>query len=64
MIEDDTAGIYVSTAENPNLNFHRRVRVTGTTADNGVGLLTVQTASLADVVRLAGAAQSRWRPGP
>jgi hypothetical protein len=54
-IEDDTAGIYVSTAENPNLNFHRRVRVTGTTADNGVGLLTVQPASRADVVLLGGA---------
>ena len=55
VIEDDTAGIYVSTAENPNLNFHRRVRVTGAVADNGVGLLTVQTASLADVVKLGGA---------
>lgn len=55
VIQDDTAGIYVSTAENPNLNFHRRVRVTGTIADNGVGLLTVQTASLADVVTLGGA---------
>jgi hypothetical protein len=54
-IEDDTAGIYVSTAENPNLNFHRRVRVIGTTADNGVGLLTVQPASLADVALLGGA---------
>ena len=54
-IEDDTAGIYVSTAENPNLNFHRRVRVTGTLADNGVGLLTVVPASLADVVILKGA---------
>ena len=55
MIEDDTAGIYVSTAENPNLNFHRRVRVTGTIADNGVGLLTIQPASLADVVPVGGA---------
>ena len=61
-IEDETAGIYVSTAENPNLNFHRRVRVTGTTADNGVGLLTVQPASLADVVLLGGA--SRVEPIP
>jgi hypothetical protein len=55
VIEDDTAGIYVSTAENPNLNFHRRVRVTGTTADNGVGLLTVQPASPAGVAVLGGA---------
>lgn len=62
VIQDDTAGIYVSTAENPNLNFHRRVRVTGTIADNGVGLLTVQTASLADVVPLGGA--SRVVPVP
>ena len=62
VIQDDTAGIYVSTAENPNLNFHRRVRVTGTIADNGVGLLTVQTASLAGVVPLGGA--SRVEPVP
>lgn len=55
VIEDDTAGIYVSTAENLNLNFHRRVRVTGTTADNGVGLLIVQPASPAGVVILSGA---------
>lgn len=54
-IEDDTAGIYVSTAENPHLNFHRRVRVTGTTGDNGVGLLALFPASLADVVILEGA---------
>ncbi|HSN89442.1 MAG TPA: hypothetical protein VL025_21945 [Thermoanaerobaculia bacterium] len=36
--------------------------MTGTIADNGVGLLTVQTASLADVVPLGGA--SRVVPVP
>ena len=61
-IEDDTAGIYVSTAENPNLNFNRRVRVTGTIGDNGVGLLILTPASLADVVILGGASHVEPRP--
>lgn len=54
-LQDDTAGIYVSTAENPNLNFHRRVRVTGTVGDDGFGLTVLRPASLDDVETLPGA---------
>ena len=54
-IQDETAGIYVSTSENPNLNFHRHVRVTGVVADDGFGLLILRPASLADVETLPGA---------
>ena len=62
VIQDDTAGIYVSTTENLKLNFHRRVRVTGTVADNGVGLLILQTASSADVEILPGASAVEPEP--
>lgn len=55
-IQDETGGIYVSTADNPNLNFHRRVQVTGVVGDDGFGLLVLRPASLADVVPLGGAA--------
>lgn len=54
-IQDDTAGIYVSTAENPNLNFHHHVRVTGAVGDDGFGLTVIRPSSLADVVKLPGA---------
>lgn len=54
-IQDATAGIYVSVAANPNLNFHRLVRVTGVVDDDGFGLLVLRPASLADVVKLPGA---------
>jgi hypothetical protein len=54
-LQDDTAGIYVSTADNPNLNFHHRVQVTGAVGDDGFGLLVLRPASLADVVKLPGA---------
>lgn len=54
-IQDETAGIYVSTAENPNLNFHHHVQVTGTVGDDGFGLTVIRPASLADVVKLPGA---------
>jgi DNA/RNA endonuclease YhcR with UshA esterase domain len=54
-IQDETAGIYVSTSENPSLNFHHRVRVTGVVADDGFGLLILRPASLADVEKLSGA---------
>ncbi|MFP5287341.1 MAG: DNA-binding protein, partial [Thermoanaerobaculia bacterium] len=56
-IQDDTAGIYVSTSDNPNLNFHRRVRVTGVVGDDGFGLTVLRPASLADVVKLPGASR-------
>lgn len=55
VIEDETGGIYVSTSDNLNLNFHRRVRVTGAVADNGVGLLILLPASTADIEILPGA---------
>jgi len=54
-IQDETAGIYVSTSENPNLNFHRHVRVTGVVADDGFGLLILRPVSVADVETLPGA---------
>lgn len=54
-IQDETGGIYVSTSDNPNLNFHRRVRVTGVVGDDGFGLTVLRPASLADVVTLPGA---------
>lgn len=62
VIEDETGGIYVSTSDNLNLNFHRRVRVTGAVGDNGVGLLILLPASSADVQKLPGA--SRVEPQP
>lgn len=54
-IQDETAGIYVSTAGNPNLHLFRRVRVTGELADDGFGQLVLRPASLADVRRHPGA---------
>jgi hypothetical protein len=54
-IQDETAGIYVSTADNPNLHLFRRVRVTGVLADDGFGQLVLRPASLANVRRLPGA---------
>jgi hypothetical protein len=56
-LQDETAGIYVSTADNPNLHFFRHVRVTGTLADDGFGQLVLRPASLADVQRLPGASR-------
>lgn len=61
-IEDETGGIYVSTSDNLNLNFNRRVRVTGAVGDNGAGLLILLPASPADVQKLPGA--SRVEPLP
>ncbi|HEV8583155.1 MAG TPA: hypothetical protein VGX68_29155 [Thermoanaerobaculia bacterium] len=61
-LQDTSAGIYVSTSENPNLNFHRRVRVTGEVADDGFGLLILRPASLADVETLPGASPIEPEP--
>jgi uncharacterized protein YdeI (BOF family) len=61
-LQDETGGIYVSTSDNPNLNFHRRVRVTGVLADDGFGLLVLRPASLADVQTLSGAAAVEPQP--
>ena len=57
VMQDETAGIYVSTIDNLNLNFHRRVRVTGAVGDNGVGLLILLPASSAGVEKLPGASR-------
>jgi DNA/RNA endonuclease YhcR with UshA esterase domain len=54
-IQDETAGIYVSTAFNSGLNFHHHVRVTGVLDDDGFGLLVLRPASEADVVKIPGA---------
>lgn len=54
-LQDATAGIYVSTSDNPNLNFNRHVRVTGEVGDDGFGVLVLRPASLADVETLPGA---------
>ena len=54
-LQDETAGIYVSTSDNPNLNDNRHVRVTGTVGDDGFGLTVLRPASLADVQTLPGA---------
>jgi len=63
-IQDETAGIYVSTSENPKLNFNRRVRVTGVLADDGFGLLILRPASLADVEKVGGASLIKPEPVP
>lgn len=53
-IQDETAGIYVSTADNPILHLGDKVRVTGVLADDGFGQLVLRPASLADIDELAG----------
>ena len=54
-IQDETAGIYVSTAFDSGLNFHHHVRVTGTLDTDGFGLLVLRPASEADVATIPGA---------
>jgi DNA/RNA endonuclease YhcR with UshA esterase domain len=54
-IQDETAGIYVSSAFNSGLNFHHHVRVTGVLDDDGFGLLVLRPSSEADVVKIPGA---------
>lgn len=58
-VQDDSAGIYVSTAFNSGLSLNRRVRVTGIVADDGFGQLVLRPAAPADVVRLRGAERVR-----
>lgn len=53
-IQDNTAGIYVNTADNPILSLFEKVRVTGVLADDGVGQLVLRPASLAGVQRRPG----------
>jgi hypothetical protein len=52
-LQDATAGIYVSTTFDPGLTVFHRVRVTGTLADDGFGLLVLRPAAEADVVELS-----------
>lgn len=56
-VQDETAGIYVSVSDNPNLNFNHHVKVTGVLDDDGFGLLVLRPATPADVVKLPGASQ-------
>ena len=58
-IQDETAGMYVSIAEDPGLKFYRRVRVSGVLDDDGFGLLVARPASLDDIQRVGGAARIR-----
>jgi DNA/RNA endonuclease YhcR with UshA esterase domain len=53
-IQDNTAGIYVSTADNPILDLFEKVRVTGELADDGFGQLVLRPASLAGVQKRPG----------
>ena len=48
-IQDATGGIFVSIATNLNLTVRQQVRVTGTLADNGHGVLNVVVAGAGDV---------------
>ncbi len=59
-LQDDTAGIYVSLSDDPRLQFHRRVRVTGEVGDDGFGQLVLRPASLDEVEVIDGA--QAWRP--
>lgn len=53
-IQDATAGIYVSTADNPILDLFEKVRVTGELADDGFGQLVLRPASLAGIQKRPG----------
>jgi DNA/RNA endonuclease YhcR with UshA esterase domain len=53
-IQDETAGIYVSTADNPILHLFEKVRVTGVLADDGFGQLVLRPASLAGIQKRPG----------
>jgi DNA/RNA endonuclease YhcR with UshA esterase domain len=53
-IQDATAGIYVSMADNPILDLFEKVRVTGVLGDDGAGQLVLRPASLAGVQRRPG----------
>lgn len=61
-LQDSTAGIYVSVADNPGLHFHRRVRVTGALDDDGFGLLVIRPADLSAVETIGGAERIEAEP--
>lgn len=48
-LQDETGGIYITMADNPGLTRGRRVRVTGTLADDGYGLAVLRVTGVADV---------------
>lgn len=54
-LQDDTAGIYVSVADDSRLHFHRRVRVTGQVVDDGYGQLVLRPESGEAIELLEGA---------
>jgi hypothetical protein len=54
-LQDDSGGIYVSSAFDSGLNFHHRVEVTGTVDTDGFGFLVLRPATPGDVVKLPGA---------
>lgn len=60
-LQDDTAGIYVSLSDDPRLQFHRRVRVTGEVGDDGFGQLVLRPASPDEVEVIEGAQAKRPR---
>jgi DNA/RNA endonuclease YhcR with UshA esterase domain len=53
-LQDETAGIYVSIADNPGLDIGHRVRVTGELADDGFNQLVLRPGGLSDVEVLYG----------
>lgn len=59
-LQDGTAGIYVSMGDDPHLQFHRRVRVTGEVGDDGFGQLVLRPTSPDEVQVIEGA--QAWRP--
>lgn len=60
-LQDGSGGIYVSMADNPGLTVGRRVRVTGSTGDDGYGLTVFRVAAVADVLPAKGATNATPR---
>lgn len=61
-VQDSSGGLYVSIQDNLGLNFHRRVRVTGTLDDDGFNLLVLRPAAASDVEILPGASRVEAEP--
>jgi hypothetical protein len=63
-LQDATGGIYVALADHLDLKLRRVVRVTGTLADNGSGVLTIVPATAGDVEAdgRSGRLEPRWVP--
>ena len=58
-IDDGSAGIYVSLADNAIVGPYQKVQVTGVLADDGFGQLILKPASLAQVLSLPGFRRER-----